>query len=268
MNVLFVGDIMGSAGRSLFLRIAREWKDSGKTDFIVVNGENSAAGKGITPKLADEMFRHGADVITLGDHTYDQREIMPYLDATPAILRPANFAEGCPGHGVTTVSTPRGDLTVISLIGRVFMDPRECPFRKADSILAQKTRLAPNILVDFHAEATSEKNAMGRYLDGRVSAVLGTHTHVQTADEKILPGGTAYLTDAGMTGPKDSIIGCETEPIIKRFLTGLPTRFQPATAMVSLEGALIEMDRSGRAASIQRIQISEHGHGFLRSLTS
>ncbi len=259
MKLLFVGDIMGSGGRDIFLRVAREWKQSGKTDFIVVNGENAAAGKGLTPKLAAEMFSHGADVITLGDHAYDQREIMPYLDETPAIIRPANFSEGCPGRGVTTVSTPKGDLTVISLIGRVFMDPRDCPFRKADTILAQKTKLAKHIFVDFHAEATSEKNAMGRYLDGRVGGVVGTHTHVQTADEKILKGGTAYLTDAGMTGPKDSIIGCETEPIIKRFLTGLPVRFQPAEAMVTLEGALIAMNADGRAVSIQRVQIPDHG---------
>jgi 2',3'-cyclic-nucleotide 2'-phosphodiesterase len=259
MKLLFVGDIMGSGGRDIFLRVAREWKQSGKADFIVVNGENAAAGKGLTPKLAAEMFSHGADVITLGDHAYDQREIMPYLDETPAIIRPANFSEGCPGRGVTTVSTPKGDLTVISLIGRVFMDPRDCPFKKADAILAQKTKLAKHIFVDFHAEATSEKNAMGRYLDGRVGGVVGTHTHVQTADEKILKGGTAYLTDAGMTGSKDSIIGCETEPIIKRFLTGLPVRFQPAEAMVTLEGALIEMNADGRAVSIQRVQIPDHG---------
>ena len=239
MKMLFVGDIMGSGGRDIFLRVAREWKQSGKADFIVVNGENAAAGKGLTPKLAAEMFSHGADVITLGDHAYDQREIMPYLDETPAIIRPANFSEGCPGRGVTTVSTPKGDLTVISLIGRVFMDPRDCPFKKADAILAQKTKLAKHIFVDFHAEATSEKNAMGRYLDGRVGGVVGTHTHVQTADEKILKGGTAYLTDAGMTGPKDSIIGCETEPIIKRFLTGLPVRFQPAWLPASSAAILL-----------------------------
>ena len=259
MKVLFVGDIMGSGGRDVFLRVAREWRQAGKADFIVVNGENAAAGKGLTPKLAAEMFSAGADVITLGDHAYDQREIMPYLDETPAIIRPANFAEGCPGKGVTTVSTPRGDLTVISLIGRVFMDPMDCPFRKADAILAQKSKLARHIFVDFHAEATSEKNAMGRHLDGRVGAVVGTHTHVQTADEKILKGGTAYLTDAGMTGSKDSIIGCEADPIVKRFLTGLPTRFQPATGQVTLEGALIELNADGRAVSIQRIQIPDHG---------
>ena len=260
MKLLFVGDIMGSGGREAFCQAAPEFKQSGRADVIVVNGENSAAGKGITPKICEQLFAAGADVITLGDHTYDQREIMPYLDQEPRVLRPANYAEGCPGRGMHTVETPAGSLTVMVLVARVFMDPVDCPFRKADQLLGPAHKRAKAVFLDFHGEATSEKVAMGWYLDGRVSAVVGTHTHVQTADERVLPKGTAYLSDAGMTGPRDSVIGCETEPILKRFLTGLPVRMQPAPTASWLHGALIEIDHlTGRAISIRRVQEGPFG---------
>jgi len=259
MKILFVGDIMGSAGRDAFLAIAPPMKKRGEVDVIVVNGENSAAGKGINPEMAKAFLEAGADVVTLGDHSYDQREIMPFLDQEPRILRPANFAPGCPGHGLVTVDTARGKLTVITLVGRVFMNPMDCPFRKVDALLLQVPKGHP-VFVEMHAEATSEKMAMGHHLAGRVTAVVGTHTHVQTSDARILKAHTAYLTDAGMTGAKDSVIGCETEPVLKRFLTGLPVRFTPSKLDVSLEGAIITCDpRGGQAKEIQAVRIPHHG---------
>lgn len=254
MKILFVGDIMGSGGRSAFLDIAIPMKERGEVDAIVVNGENSAAGKGITPKIADQFLHAGADVITLGDHSYDQRDIMPYLNDADRVIRPANFAPGCPGKGIVTVDTPKGKLTVVNLVGRVFMNPSDCPFRKVDTLLKQPG-LAKTILVDMHAEATSEKMAMGHHLSGRVSCVVGTHTHVQTSDLRILKEHTAYLTDAGMTGPKDSVIGCETEPILRRFLTGLPARFTPAQHEVSLEGMIVTVNpASGKAVDCSLVR--------------
>jgi metallophosphoesterase (TIGR00282 family) len=257
MKLLFVGDIMGSSGREAFCRLAPIWKKEGRADAIVVNGENAAAGKGITPKLCEQLFAAGADVITLGDHAYDQREILPYLDQEPRVVRPANYAEGCPGRGLATVETAAGPLTVLVLQARVFMNPVDCPFRCANRLLGPGQPRAKAVLVDFHGEATSEKVAMGWHLDGRVSAVLGTHTHVQTADERVLPKGTAYLSDAGMTGPRNSVIGCEVEPILKRFLTGLPVRMQPVDEPGWLHGALVEIEaHTGKALSIRRVQES------------
>ena len=254
MKILFVGDIMGSGGRAAFLDVAIGMKRRGEVDVIIVNGENSANGKGITPKFAQQYLDAGADVITLGDHTYDQKDIMPYLDEEPRILRPANFAPGCPGKGWVTVDVNGGRLTVINLIGRVFMNPYDCPFRTADHLLKRIDSGHP-VFVDMHGEATSEKVAMGRYLTGRATAVVGTHTHVQTSDNRILGGHTAYLTDAGMTGPKDSVIGCEDEAVLKRFLTGLPARFVPAKDEVSLEGAIVTCDRRGKAEAIDLVRI-------------
>ena len=226
-----------------------------QVDVVIANAENSAAGRGITPTLADELFAAGADVLTLGDHTWDQKEIMPYLDREPRIVRPANFAPGCPGRGFTTVDTPKGRLTVMSLIGRVFMPPADCPFRTADEILKKRDALGSVIFAEIHAEATSEKIAIGRYLDGRVTSVVGTHTHVQTSDEAILPKGTAYLTDLGMTGPKDSVLGRALDPVLKKFLTGLPTKFEVATNDVALEGVVVTVDpKTGRATKIKRIR--------------
>ncbi|MCC5850119.1 MAG: TIGR00282 family metallophosphoesterase [Verrucomicrobia bacterium] len=259
MKILFVGDIMGSAGRQAFLELAIPMKRERRVDVIIVNGENSASGKGITSKIAKQFLDAGADVITLGDHTYDQREVMPYLNEESRIIRPANFAPGTPGKGFVTVDTGAGKLNVVNLIGRVFLNPYDCPFRKADLILNQLPKNIPTF-VDMHAEATSEKMAMGHYLAGRVSAVVGTHTHVQTSDERILQNHTAYLTDAGMTGSKDSIIGCEKDAVLKRFLTGLPARFEPAKDDVSLEGIIVTCEaHGGKATAVERLRIPFHG---------
>lgn len=245
------------------MEIAIPMKRRGEIDVLIVNGENCAAGKGINVRFAKQFLEAGADVITLGDHTYDQREIMPFLNEESRIIRPANFAPGAPGRGIVTVETAKGRVTVMNLIGRTFLNPSDCPFRKADELL-KKTDCGKVIFVDMHAEATSEKMAMGQYLAGRVTGVVGTHTHVQTSDSRILQNHTAYLTDAGMTGSKDSIIGCEKEPVLKRFLTGLPQRFTPAETEVSLEGALITCDpRTGRASAIEHIRIPHEGNASL-----
>lgn len=250
---------MGSAGRAAFLELAIPMKRERQVDVLIVNGENAANGKGINSKMAKEFLEAGADVITLGDHSYDQREVMPYLNEETRIIRPANFAPGCPGQGAVTVETGAGKVNVVSLIGRVFMNPYDCPFRKADQLLQQLPRHVPTF-VDFHAEATSEKMAMGHYLAGRVTAVVGTHTHVQTSDDRILAGHTAYLTDAGMTGSKDSVIGCEKKDVLKRFLTGLPVRFEPAKGDCSLEGVVVTCEaHGGKATAIERIRLPYHG---------
>ena len=255
IRVLHIGDIVGSPGRTFFARVVHRMRTEEQVDSVIANAENSAAGRGITPTLADELFAAGADVLTLGDHTWDQKEIMPYLDREPRIVRPANFAPGCPGRGITTVETPKGRISVLSLIGRVFMPPADCPFRTADEILKKRDALGSVIFAEIHAEATSEKIAIGRYLDGRVSSVVGTHTHVQTSDEAILPKGTAYLTDLGMTGPKDSVLGRALDPVLKKFLTGLPTKFEVATNDVALEGVIVTVDaKTGRATKIKRIR--------------
>lgn len=245
---------MGSAGRKAFMELAIPMKKRGEVDVIIVNGENAANGKGINPKMAAAFLEAGADVITLGDHTYDQQQIMPYLNEESRIIRPANFTKDCPGKGWVTVDTQAGPLTVVNLIGRVFMNPYDCPFRKADQILKLAPRNQP-IFVDMHAEATSEKVAMGWHLAGRVTAVAGTHTHVQTSDARILENHTAYLTDAGMTGSKDSIIGCERDAVMKRFLTGLPARFEPASENVSLEGFRVSATRQGIATACETVRI-------------
>jgi metallophosphoesterase (TIGR00282 family) len=249
-----VGDLVGGPGRVVFAQVAARLRREAGVDFIVVNAENAAGGKGITPQVAGELFDAGADVITLGDHAWDQKEYAPVANAEPRILRPANFAPGCPGHGVVTVPTPQGSVTVISLIGRVFMKPYDCPFRAADALLAAHTE-AKIRLVEFHAEATSEKIVIGRYLDGRASAVVGTHTHVQTSDEVVLPGGTAYLTDLGMSGVKDSAIGRDLQAVLGTFLTGMPGKFDLAKGEPLLEGAIIEIDaKTGRAKRIERVR--------------
>ena len=254
MKILHIGDIVGSPGRLAFARVVARLKAEEKIDFIIANGENSAAGRGISPALAEEIFSAGADVITLGDHTWDQKDILPYLDREPRMVRPANFAPGCPGRGYFSVDTPKGRVTVMQLIGRVFMPPADCPFRAADEIL-KRGDLGRIIFVDIHCEATSEKIAMGRYLDGRVSSVAGTHTHVQTSDDAILPKGTAYITDLGMTGPKDSVLGREVAPVIKKFVTGMPQKLDVAAGDLALEGVIVTVDpQTGRATRIKRIR--------------
>lgn len=255
MKILIVGDIVGSPGRMAFARVAGQMRQKGEADFVIANAENAAGGRGLTTALAEELFSAGADVLTLGDHAWDQKELVARIDSEPRILRPANFAPGCPGKGWITVTTPAGPVTVVDLVGRVYMQPLyDCPFRTADHVLGLGG-LGKIIVVDVHAEATSEKIALGRHLDGRVSAVVGTHTHVQTADEAILPKGAAYITDLGMTGPKDSVLGRDGASIVKRFLTGLPTPFEIASDDVRLEGVLITVDENtGKATRIRRLQ--------------
>jgi hypothetical protein len=255
VKILCVGDIMGSAGRTAFARVVGRMRSEGAMDLVVVNAENAAAGRGLTAALADEIFAAGADLITLGDHTWDQRELHKKLETEPRILRPANYAPGCPGRGIATVETKHGRVSVLVLQGRVFMDPADCPFRCADEILGRRGDMGRVVLVEIHAEATSEKNAMGLHLDGRTTAVYGTHTHVQTADERLLPKGTAYITDLGMTGPEDSVIGMDARTVLPRFLTGMPTKFEVAAGGLMLHGALIEADpATGRARRIKRIR--------------
>ncbi len=255
MKLLLSGDIVGSPGRTAFACAVTELKSRRGIDFVVANGENAAAGRGITRKLADELFAAGADVITMGDHVWDQKELAAQLSQEPRILRPANYAPACPGAGWVTRETAAGRVTVINLVGRVFLGPSDCPFRTVDAILTRERNLGRIIVVDLHAEATSEKIAMGRFLDGRVSAVVGTHTHVQTADETVLPKGTAYITDLGMTGPTDSVIGRETATILQVFTTGMPAKFEVASEGVMFQGALVDIDeKTGRARSITRIR--------------
>lgn len=254
MRILHVGDIVGSPGRLAFARIAGRMKREGEVDFIVANGENAAAGRGITPGLAEEILSAGADAITLGDHAWDQKELAPWIDREPRVVRPANFAAGCPGRGWYSVDTPRGRVTVLQVIGRVFMPPADCPFRAADEIL-KRGDTGKIVIAEMHCEATSEKIAFGRYLEGRATHVAGTHTHVQTSDDTILPKGTSYITDLGMTGPKDSVLGREVAPVIRKFLTGMPHKMDVATAEVCLEGVLITLDpHTGRASKIKRIR--------------
>jgi metallophosphoesterase (TIGR00282 family) len=264
VNILFVGDIFGSAGRHILREHLPHLLDTHQVDLLVINGENAAGGFGITPSLAEEIFDLGAHVITTGNHIWDKREIFEYM-AVPAvshargrrILRPANYASTTPGFGVYEGKLSDGtQFAVLNLQGRVFMSACDDPFRKADEILSKLT--AKVILLDFHAEATSEKAALGWYLDGRVTAVLGTHTHVPTADERILPQGTAYQTDVGMTGPYDSVIGVEKDLVLQRFLTGMPGKFEAAKGNPKLAAALIQCDpMTGRADSIRRILLGE-----------
>ena len=256
MRVLFVGDVMGRPGRKLLAsmmgRIRSQW---GPLDFVVANGENAAAGFGLTAPVAEELFRCGVDVLTGGNHTFDKKEGIPLLDRDPRILRPANYPPGVPGRGAGVFEKNGRRLGVVNLQGRAFQAPIDCPFRTADGLLESLD--TPCILVDVHAEASSEKRALALYLDGRVSAVLGTHTHVQTADERILPKGTAYLTDVGMTGSFDSVIGIEAHQAIQRFLTQQSVRFDVPKKNLRINATIIEIDSdSGKAVAIKRINQS------------
>ena len=257
MKILLVGDIVGKPGRNAFVQVVGKLKDEGAVDFVIANGENAAAGRGPTPEIAHALLNAGADVITLGDHAWDSKEMVAGIDMESHIIRPANFAKGAPGKGYARVDTPEGPITVLQLIGRVFMQPSyECPFQMSDRMLKGELSNDKVIFVDMHGEASSERMAMGRFLDGRVSAVFGTHTHCQTSDETIFPAGTAYITDLGMTGPKDSVLGREVEPVIKKFLTGVPHKFDVAKGDPVLEGAMVDVDmKTGKANSIERIRI-------------
>ena len=265
MNILFVGDIFGSAGRKIVREHIGHVRAAHAVDLVVINAENAAGGFGVTPQIAEELFDLGADVLTTGNHIWDKRELVDYLNSVPAdsqerprrVLRPANLQPGLPGFGVFEGSTESGiDYAVIDLQGCVFMNTTNDPFHAVNALLAQIE--AKVIVVDFHAEATSEKVAMGWHLDGRATAVLGTHTHIPTADQRILPGGTAYQTDVGMSGPYDSIIGVEKELVLRKFLTGMPGKFEAAKGNPKMCAALVTCDPlTGRASAIQRIVLGE-----------
>ena len=259
MKAIIIGDIVGKPGRAVLTASRARLKEQHEAEFVVANVENAAAGAGIIPRVADEILSAGVDVMTSGNHIYDKKEGIKYIESEPRLLRPANYASDAPGRGVWVGSTIAGTpVAVVNIQGRVFMPPTECPFRTADRVITEIKTRATVVIVDHHAEATSEKWAMGRYLDGRVSVVVGTHTHVQTADEQILPGGTAYITDLGMTGPHDSVIGVESQLVISRFLRGMPTRFETATGDAKLNGIVVEIDeRTGKAVSIQRLQVKQ-----------
>jgi hypothetical protein len=268
VKILFVGDIFGSAGRHIAHEHIPHLLETHAVDLLIINGENAAGGFGLTPAIAEELFDLGAHVITTGNHIWDKKEIFEYI-AGPAnsqargrrVIRPANYAHGTPGFGFYEGMLPNGPAyAVINLQGRVFMSSCDDPFRKADDLLTQirESSGARVILVDFHAEATSEKVALGWYLDGRVTAVLGTHTHIPTADERVLPNGTAFQTDVGMSGPYDSVIGVETDMVLKRFLTGMPGKFEAAKGNPKLCATLIDCDgATGRARAVQRIMLGE-----------
>jgi hypothetical protein len=263
VKLLFIGDIVGQPGRRAVAELLPKLREQHSLDFVIANGENSAGGSGITPKTAGEIFSAGVDVITSGDHLWDQKEVMELLANEKRFLRPLNYPAGTPGQGSAIFQIRnsefgiRNSIAVLNVQGRTFMQPLENPFLAARAEVERLRQQTKIIFVDIHAEATSEKIALARMLDGQVSAVVGTHTHVQTADEQIFPGGTAYLTDAGFTGPHESVLGREIEPVLKRFLTGMPQRFEVAKNNVLLHGAMIEIDdASGKALKIQRVSES------------
>ena len=258
MKVLLVGDIVGKPGRNAFTQVAVRMKNEGAVDFIIANGENAASGRGPTPEIANALLNAGADVVTLGDHAWDSKEMVAGIDLEDRIIRPANFGKGAPGKGWVRVETPEGPLVVLQLICRVFMQPNyDCPFNMADRMLKGELGGDKVVFVDFHGEASSERMAMGRFLDGRVSAVFGTHTHCQTSDETVFPNGTAYITDLGMTGPYQSVLGRDVKKVLHRFTTGMYAHFDVAADDVRLCGALIEADPdTGRASSIRRVCLS------------
>jgi metallophosphoesterase (TIGR00282 family) len=256
MNILFVGDIVGSPGRLAIKKLLPGLVKEYSLDFCAANAENAAGGSGITGQVAEELFASGLDALTSGDHIWKKKEIFELISRDNRILRPANYPPGAPGSGYAALSAKNGlKVGLINVNGRVFMPPLDCPFKAAQAArdaLAKETKI---IIVDIHAEATSEKVALGWYLDGKVSAVLGTHTHVQTADERLLPTGTAYLTDVGMCGPYDSVIGRETAVVIEKFLTGIPVKFEVAEENVQLQGVVLDIDeKTGKARSIVRVQ--------------
>lgn len=264
MNLLFIGDIIGEPGRMILARKLGRLIESEGIDLVVANGENAAGGFGITPKIAKELFDQGVDVITSGNHVFDKKEIVDYIKKEGRLLRPANYPEGVAGSGSIIVETRTYDkVGIIHLMGRIFMLPIDCPFRTARQEIARIKRETRTIIIDLHAEATSEKMALGWYVDGEVSAVIGTHTHVQTADETILPRGTAYITDAGMTGPINSVIGIRKEEAIDKFLTQTPRRFEIAGGPSLLSGVIVDIDPlEGIARSIRRIQIRDDNPVF------
>lgn len=258
MNVLFIGDIVGSVGRSALKRVLPALKSKYNPHIIIANGENAAAGRGITGAIAKEFFEWGVHGITMGNHTWDNKDIFEWIDDEPRIVRPANFAEGAPGQGMALIKANGKKLAIINLQGRTFLPPIDCPFRKADELVEEAREQTNNILVDFHAEASSEKIAMGWHLDGRASIVLGTHTHVQTNDDTILPGGTAFISDVGMVGPKDGVLGMERNAVLHKFITQLPVRFVVDEGKWHLHAISVQIDdATGEARKIEKIRLTE-----------
>ena len=255
VKLLFIGDIIGKPGREALSRELHRIVDKHRVDLVIANGENAAGGFGLTAETAQELFKCGVQMLTSGNHIWDKKDALEYIKREERIVRPANYPEGTPGRGATVVRTPGGiKVGILNLEGRVFMNNLDCPFRCADREIAKLKEETPIIFVDFHAEATSEKVSLGWHLDGRVSAVIGTHTHVQTADERILTAGTAYMTDAGMTGSFDSVIGVRKEDAIEKFITQRPAKFEVAKKDIRINGVVIEVDeKSGLALSIERI---------------
>ncbi len=258
MRVLFIGDIVGKVGRTCVKNLLNKIKTNFKITYVIANGENAAGGFGINERVASELFDHGIDLITSGNHIWDKKEAVTYLTKEDRVIRPLNYPPGVPGHGSFILGSPgKPGLGVINLSGRVFMYPLDDPFRMAMSEVEKIKEQTDAIIIDFHAEATSEKIAFGYYMDGKVSAVIGTHTHVQTADEQILENGTAYITDVGMTGPSNSVIGVETKVILERFLTQMPKKFSTAKGDGVLSAVVVDIDnKTGKAVAIQRIQLT------------
>ncbi|MBP2077729.1 TIGR00282 family metallophosphoesterase [Oceanobacillus polygoni] len=259
MKILFIGDVVGSPGRDMVREYLPRLKEKYRPNMTIINGENAASGKGITEKIYKQFLELGAQVITMGNHTWDKKEIFEFIDEAKYMIRPANFPENNPGKGIVYININGTEVAVINLQGRTFLSAIDDPFQKADLLIEEAKKRTNLIFVDFHGEATSEKQAMGWYLDGRVSAVVGTHTHTQTADERILPSGTAYISDVGMTGPYDGILGVDREAVLKRFLTSLPVRFEiTKTGRTQLNGIVVTIDNnSGKATKIERIIIND-----------
>ena len=258
VKLLFIGDVIGKPGRDALSRELHRIVDRHRVDLVIANGENAAGGFGLTAETAEELFKCGVQMITSGNHIWDKKDALEYIKREERIVRPANYPEGTPGRGTTIVKTPGGvKIGILNLEGRVFMNNLDCPFRCADREIAKLKEETPIVFVDFHAEATSEKVSLGWYLDGRVCAVIGTHTHVQTADERILTAGTAYLTDAGMTGAFDSVIGVKKEEAILKFISQRPSKFEVAKKDTRINGVVIEVDEtSGLALGIERINVA------------
>lgn len=254
-----IGDIVGRPGRSIIRHKLPFIKKKYEADFVIANGENAAGGRGITEKIAQELFISGIDFLTMGNHVWDNKDIFNFIEKEDFMIRPANYPLEAPGKGYRVIQTDKGlNIGILNISGRTFMNPLDCPFKTADKIICEMQEKAKIIIVDFHAEATSEKIAMGYYLDGKVSLVVGTHTHVQTADEKILSHGTAYITDLGMTGPSESVLGMEKDRVIQKFLTQMPVRFEVAKGPSEINGIAVEIDEStGKALAIQRINFKE-----------
>ena len=257
MKILFIGDIVGKPGRRAVRELLPGIVEENRIDFVIANCENAAAGFGVTAEIIEELNGALIDVLTSGNHIWDKKEVMGFIEDCETLLRPANYPEGAPGRGSVVMTTQGGArIGVLNLAGRIFMHPLDCPFRTADREIGILKKKADVIIVDMHAEATSEKIAMGWYLDGRVAAVLGTHPHVQTADDRILPGGTAYVTDVGMTGPFDSVIGIKKDVIMQRFLRQIPNKFDVAKGDVRLQAVIVEIAPDGRAQRIQRLNVA------------